>query len=105
MGGKVVLQGGRDYQVTVDDYLARWKRGLAGHPAADFRIYEADNHQFIPGEGRSTPEDYGRADHVDRAVVVDIADWIAAKLSMVSFGWGSGGGDNEVGTSSVGTPA
>jgi dienelactone hydrolase len=74
----LILQGGRDYQVTVDDDLARWKQGLAGRPATDFRIYEADNHQFIPGTGPSTPTDYERAGHVDQAVVEDIAAWIAA---------------------------
>ncbi len=74
----LILQGGRDYQVTLDDDLARWKEGLAGRPATDFRIYEADNHQFIPGTGPSTPADYELAGHVDPAVIDDIAAWIAA---------------------------
>jgi uncharacterized protein len=29
----LILQGGRDYQATVDDDLARWRAALAGSPA------------------------------------------------------------------------
>ena len=51
----LILQGGRDYQVTVASDLGRWRTGLAGRPEADIRVYEADNHLFFPGTGPSTP--------------------------------------------------
>jgi uncharacterized protein len=44
----LILQGGRDYQVTVDDDLARWKSGLANRPELTIRVLPADNHFFFP---------------------------------------------------------
>nr|WP_248003819.1 hypothetical protein [Streptomyces sp. RLB1-33] len=73
----LILQGGRDYQVTVDDDLARWRRGLAHCSDVTIRIYDADDHLFFPGEGPSTPTDYEAPQHVDPAVVTDIAQWLA----------------------------
>ncbi|MGW2837247.1 alpha/beta hydrolase family protein [Streptomyces sp. NPDC001493] len=72
----LVLQGGRDYQVTVADDLVRWREGLAGRPEIAVRVYEADDHLFFPGEGPSSPADYATPQHVDPAVVADIAGWL-----------------------------
>jgi uncharacterized protein len=73
----LILQGGRDYQVTVDDDLTRWQTGLAGQPDVTIRVYSGDNHLFFPGSGPSTPAEYAPPQHVDPAVVADIADWLA----------------------------
>jgi alpha-beta hydrolase superfamily lysophospholipase len=70
----LILQGGRDYQVTVADDLARWRAAV---PHAAFRVYPTLNHLFAPGEGPSSPAEYERPGHVDAAVVADIADWLA----------------------------
>ncbi|MFD1048982.1 hypothetical protein ACFQ1S_27320, partial [Kibdelosporangium lantanae] len=67
---------GRDYQVTVADDLARWRAGLEHHPNVTIREYPADNHCFLPGSGPSTPVEYQQLNHVDRAVVEDIANWV-----------------------------
>ena len=75
----LILQGGRDYQVTVEDDLARWRTGLAGKPAVTVRVHAADNHLFFPGTGRSTPADYDPPQHVDPVVVADIAGWLTAR--------------------------
>ncbi|GAA2206285.1 alpha/beta hydrolase [Nonomuraea monospora] len=75
-----ILQGGRDYQVTVADDLAGWRAGLGGRPEVLIRVYDADNHLFFPGEGLSTPAEYASAQHVDAAVVADIADWAVATV-------------------------
>lgn len=72
----LLLQGGRDYQVTVADDLARWETGLAGRPDVAIRVYERDDHLFFPGTGPSTPAGYGPAQHLDPEVVADIADWL-----------------------------
>ena len=74
----LVLQGGRDYQATVEDDLGRWKDGLAGRPDVTMRVYPSDNHLFFPGSGPSTPAEYEPAQHMDPAVVADIAQWLAA---------------------------
>jgi hypothetical protein len=78
----LILQGGRDYQVTVADDLALWRTGLLGVPDVVTRVYDSDNHLFFPGEGPSVPAEYERPQHVDPAVVRDVADWVAR-------GWGS----------------
>ncbi|SCL50185.1 hypothetical protein GA0070604_2069 [Micromonospora eburnea] len=72
----LILQGGRDYQVTVDDDLTSWQAGLAQRPDVVIRIYDADNHLFFPGSGPSTPAEYEPPQHVDPAVVADIAEWL-----------------------------
>ena len=72
----LLLQGRRDYQVTVDDDLARWQAGLAHRPDVTIRIYDADDHMFFAGVGASTPADYQVPRHVDAAVIADTADWL-----------------------------
>ncbi len=73
----LILQGGRDYQVTMADYDG-WKAALDGRPNVTFKLYPALNHLFIAGEGASTPAQYHQPGHVDRHVVADIADWVEA---------------------------
>jgi dienelactone hydrolase len=72
----LILQGGRDFQVTVADDLSRWQTGLEHRPEVTIRVYEADNHLFFSGTGLSTPAEYEPAQHVDPSVVGDIAKWL-----------------------------
>lgn len=74
----LIIQGARDYQVTVADDLSRWKAALDGRPDVTIRVYPADNHLLFPGSGPSSPAEYEPAQHVDPAVVADIAGWLAA---------------------------
>jgi uncharacterized protein len=74
----LILQGGRDYQVTVEDDLARWKAALGDRPDVSIRVYPAYNHLFAPGSGPCTPAEYDPAQHVDVAVVADVAEWLKA---------------------------
>ena len=78
----LILQGGRDYQVTVEDDLSRWKASLEHRPDVIIRVYDADNHFFFSGTGPSTPAEYDPAQHVDPAVVADIAEWLAPRQGM-----------------------
>ncbi len=73
----LILQGGRDYQVTIDDDLSRWRAGLGHRADVTIRVYGAGNHLFFPGTGASTLADYDTPQHVDPAVVADIAGWLA----------------------------
>ncbi|GAB3398893.1 alpha/beta hydrolase [Flindersiella endophytica] len=73
----LILQGARDYQVTVADDLAGWQSALAHRSDVVIRVYDADDHMFFPGSGPSAPADYGPPQHVDPAVVTDIAEWLA----------------------------
>ena len=72
----LVLQGGRDYQVTAKEDFAAWQRALAGRLDVTLRLYADLNHLFMRGEGPCTPAEYGVAGYVAEAVVADIADWI-----------------------------
>lgn len=75
-----ILQGGRDYQVTVKDDFEVWKKELAGRDKTKFSLYEKLNHNFVPGEGMATPMEYATSNgHVDVVIVEDIATWIAAQ--------------------------
>ena len=80
----LILQGGRDYQVTVEDDLSRWKAGLGHRPDVTIRVYEADNHLFFLGVGPSTPAEYEPAQHVDPAVVADIAAWLSPDQGTIA---------------------
>jgi dienelactone hydrolase len=72
----LIVHGGRDYQVTTAEDLAAWQAGLSGRANVTVRVYAADNHFFFAGEGPSTPAEMEPAQHMDPAVVTDIAAWI-----------------------------
>jgi dipeptidyl aminopeptidase/acylaminoacyl peptidase len=69
----LVIQGGRDYQVTADDF-ALWKKGA---PHATFVWLPADNHALIPGHGRPGPRDYAHAGHVDPRAIAKLAAFVS----------------------------
>jgi uncharacterized protein len=75
----LVLQGGRDYQVTAADY-AIWQKALASDHAATFHFYPGLTHLFlsVPGSGAASPADYSVAGHVAPEVITDIAGWVKA---------------------------
>jgi len=74
----LVLQGERDYQVTVADDFGAWKAALAHKKNATLRTYPGLNHAFATGDGPPSPADYAKAGHVDQSVVDDIAAWVTA---------------------------
>jgi hypothetical protein len=71
----LVLQGERDYQVTMKDF-ERWKTTLGGKGNVEFKSYPKLNHLFIDGEGKSIPSEYEKVGHVAAYVIEDIARWI-----------------------------
>jgi hypothetical protein len=72
----LVLQGARDYQVTMDDFAA-WQRALGSRANVQLKSYPALNHLFMAGSGPSSPAEYQRPGHVDETVVREIAAWIS----------------------------
>ena len=76
----LILQGARDYQVTLKDFAA-WKKGLSGRGNVEFRLYPNLNHLFVAGSGRSTPAEYERPGHVAAQVIQDIAAWVKSSQS------------------------
>ncbi len=71
----LIMQGGRDYQVTTFDFN-EWKHALSHRNNVDFRMYRNLDHLFLPGEGKSRPSDYLIPSHVPEKVILDIAEWI-----------------------------
>lgn len=72
----LVLQGERDYQVTMADF-ARWRAALESRANVTLRSYPALNHLFMIGTGPSLPDEYLIPGYVDAQVITDIAEWIA----------------------------
>ncbi|MDL1951884.1 alpha/beta fold hydrolase [Acidobacteria bacterium ACD] len=73
----LVLQGERDYQVTMKDFAA-WRQALAGRTDATLKSFPRLNHLFVAGDGPSVPSEYERPGHVAREVVDEIASWVPA---------------------------
>ncbi|HEY3415624.1 MAG TPA: alpha/beta fold hydrolase [Armatimonadota bacterium] len=72
----LVLQGGRDYQVTVAGDFPFWQRALGNESNATLKVYPKLFHLFIEGEGPSTPQEYMKEGHVSGEVIEDMARWI-----------------------------
>ncbi|MGW2663258.1 hypothetical protein ACWCW7_20045 [Nocardia tengchongensis] len=81
----LIIQGGRDYQVTVDEDLALWHAALADLPGVTISVHPAVDHMLFAGDGPSTPSGYLRPQHVDPAVVGEIADWLGAGPARASL--------------------
>jgi dienelactone hydrolase len=73
----LVLQGERDYQVTMEEF-SRWKSALAHRTDVVFHSYATLNHLFVAGTGESAPAEYNTPGHISEGVVRDIAAWITA---------------------------
>ncbi len=71
----LILQGERDYQVTLEDFNI-WKDALNDNPKAEFKSYKDLNHLFQIGEGKSKPEEYYKPVKVDGRIIKDVSDWI-----------------------------
>lgn len=71
----LILQGGRDYQVTKTDYEL-WQSAFDPYSDAHFRFYDNLNHLFMSGTGKSTPDEYQQKSTVDSVVSDDIANFI-----------------------------
>lgn len=71
----LILQGERDYQVTLTDF-ALWQQSLGFRTDIQFKSYPDLNHLFIKGEGPGNPDEYMKPGNVDQEVLEDIVDWL-----------------------------
>ena len=74
----LLIQGERDYQVTVADDLPLWQKGLADHPDTTFKVYPDLNHIYVTGQGMATPAEYSQPGNVATEVIDDVAAWVKA---------------------------
>jgi hypothetical protein len=77
----LILQGGKDYQVTEEDARAL-EKGLraAGVEDVTLQIFPELGHLFIPVEGTPSPSSYQVPGRVDEAVLDAISGWIRDHL-------------------------
>ncbi len=73
----LILQGERDYQVTMTDF-GKWKTALSSRKDVTFKSYPGLNHLFIEGKGsgKSTPSEYAVPGHIAEQVILDVDSWI-----------------------------
>lgn len=77
----LILQGERDYQVTMEDY-GLWRFGLFRNSNVAFKSYPSLNHLFHEGSGKATPFEYNKEAYIPGYVLDDIARWINDKTSI-----------------------
>ncbi len=73
-----ILQGARDYQITIKDFQV-WNEVLKGQKNAEFKLYPNLNHLFMDGKGMSTPAEYEKQGFVDLEFITDVTSWIKRK--------------------------
>ncbi len=71
----LILQGERDYQVTMKDF-SLWNEALKKNEKTTFISYPKLNHLFITGEIKSDPNEYAVKGNVDIKVINDILEFI-----------------------------
>jgi len=72
----LLLQGDRDYQVTVRDDLDVWLAGLRGRPGVTVVRFPRADHFFFDASGPPTPAEYEVPTHVDPGVIAAIATFV-----------------------------
>jgi len=72
----LLLQGDRDYQVTVANDLDVWLQGLMGRKGVTVVQFPKADHLFLDGSGAPTPLQYHKPGHVGRKVIGTIGSWI-----------------------------
>lgn len=77
----LILQGERDYQVTMADF-GLWEAALSGRNGVKLETFPELNHLMMTGSGSprvgtlSTPEEYNVADHVSVEVIQAILEFV-----------------------------
>lgn len=70
----LILQGGRDNQVSMKDFEL-WK-AVGKRSGVVMKSYPSLNHLFVTGEGKSTSAEYLKPGHVAPEVIEDIAAFV-----------------------------
>ena len=79
-GPLLVMQGEKDYQVTMEDF-ALWKQELASRTDVTYKQYPNLVHSLVDIAGaKSLPSDAVTPANVPSAVITDIANWLKAEV-------------------------
>lgn len=71
----LILQGERDYQVTMIDF-GLWKKAVSDRSNVTLKSYSKLNHLFAEGTGKSKPAEYMQPAPIAAEVIDDIAGWL-----------------------------
>jgi len=71
----LILQGERDYQVTMEDFHI-WQQKLAKRSDVTFHSFPMLNHLFMAGSGPSMPAEYEIRSNVAKEVADEISSWL-----------------------------
>lgn len=74
----LILQGKRDYQVTMTDF-SRWNETFSENQSVNLKTYSSLNHFFIAGTGVPSSAEYLLEGHVAAEIISDIATWITTQ--------------------------
>jgi len=75
----LIMQGARDFQVSLEKDFSLYKELLGGRANAEFRVYENLNHAFVQAVSddiMKAKQEYAAERHIGPQVIDDIADWI-----------------------------
>lgn len=72
----LVLQGERDYQVTMKEDYQAWRTRMRGREGYREHSFAGLGHLFTPASEKPGPADYQVAASMDPAVITTIAEWI-----------------------------
>ncbi|MHB8061992.1 MAG: alpha/beta hydrolase family protein [Ruminiclostridium sp.] len=72
----LVLQGERDYQVSVKTDFEAWKEAFSGKQEVEYKLYPKLNHFYTEGEGDSLPTEYSVSANIPQYVINDIAEFV-----------------------------
>jgi dienelactone hydrolase len=71
----LILQGERDYQVTLVDF-DNWKKAVGEKENVTLKSYPALNHLFMAGKGKSKPAEYQIPANVSEEVILDVTAFV-----------------------------
>lgn len=75
----LIVQGEKDFQVSVEKDFNEYKRLLNDKTNVEFRLYENLNHAFVNylySDILKAKQEYNTERHIGEEVISDIADWI-----------------------------
>jgi dienelactone hydrolase len=75
MGRLLVIQNGRDYEVTKEDFDG-WKQALGQRRNVTMKVYPKLNHVLQEGVGPSFPDEYEKLGGVSPELIADLAAWL-----------------------------
>jgi alpha-beta hydrolase superfamily lysophospholipase len=75
----LILQGGSDYQVTLENDFVRWRAAFAHNSRVKLIEFPGLDHLFMPADNPPSPADYSKPTHMDARVIHAIGAWIRAQ--------------------------